>query len=112
MPEGFRPGEMVWADIAFRREGRVEVKRRPALVLEPVVEGVRVAWGTRTERDRPHVCVRAAERAGIAWQLTSDTWFYGDTQTVAPEGLRKIVPPPTGRLADPRVAVEICALAT
>lgn len=112
MPEGFRPGEMVWASIAFRREGRVEEKRRPALVLEAVADGVRVAWGTRTERDMPHVCVRSAERAGMAWQLTADTWFYGATQTVAADALRKIVPPSTGRLADPKVIVAIRSLAT
>jgi len=103
---------MVWAEIAFRREGRVEVKRRPALVLEVLADGVRVTWGTRTERDVPHVCVRAAERAGLAWKLASDTWFYGANQTVAADALRKIIPPPTGRLADPKVAVSIRALAT
>lgn len=112
MPDEFRPGEMVWASIAFRREGRVEVKVRPALVLEVVTGGVRVAHGTRTAREQPHVCVRSAERAGLAWQLTADTWFYGATQTVAADALRRIVPPPTGRLADPKVIVAIRALAT
>jgi hypothetical protein len=96
----------------FQRDGRIEAKTRPALVLETTDSGVRVAWGTSTERDRPHVRVCRAERAGTAWQLSGDTWFYGNTQTVAAESIQKIVPPPVGRMADPKIVVALRALAT
>jgi len=99
MPDEFRPGEMVWASIWFRRGGSVEEKIRPAMVLEVTESGVRLAWGTSTEREQPHYVVRAKTNEASRWRLRNDTWFYGNTQTVSPDSIQRIVPPPTGLLA-------------
>lgn len=104
-------GELVWAPIAFQRDGEVITKDRPALVLRVLSEKVVVAWGTSTAREQTRVEVEPTHRRGRAWGLSSTTYFYErNLAALSPDTLRRLGPS-GGRMADPLLVVAIRELA-